>query len=186
MSYYKDIFTLLSSCASRQLDDITFRRAEVNVAVLMGQVEKYLRKISRKLSHSLKLEVEQEAGLSVAGDGVLLLFLFENLLDEAVRFPQTGVLKLSVFQENGFARFNFTDTRRNHTQAELNDLFYPALSRFHEGGTAGLQGTEFLVCKQIIREHDEFAGRRGCRINACPSSEGGYTVWFTIPLIVKK
>jgi len=65
-------------------------------------------------------------------------------------------------------------------------LFYPALSRFHEGGTAGLQGTEFLVCKQIIREHDEFAGRRGCRINACPSSEGGYTVWFTIPLIVKK
>ena len=42
---------------------------------------------------------------------------------------------------------------------------------FHEGGTAGLQGTEFLVCKQIIREHDEFAGRRGCRINACPSSE---------------
>lgn len=186
VSYYKDIFTLLSSCASRQLDDITFRRAEVNVAVLIGQVEKYLRKISRKLSYSLKLEVEQEAGLSVAGDGVLLLFLFENLLDEAVRFPQTGVLKLSVFQENGFARFNFTDTRRNHTQAELNDLFYPALSRFHESGTAGLQGTEFLVCKQIIREHDEFAGRRGCRINACPSSEGGYTVWFTIPLIVKK
>lgn len=186
VSYYKDIFTLLSSCASRQLDDITFRRAEVNVAVLIGQVEKYLRKISRKLSYSLKLEVEQEAGLSVAGDGVLLLFLFENLLDEAVRFPQTGVLKLSVFQENGFARFNFTDTRRSHTQAELNDLFYPALSRFHEGGTAGLQGTEFLVCKQIIREHDEFAGRRGCRINACPSSEGGYTVWFTIPLIVKK
>ena len=33
VSYYKDIFTLLSSCASRQLDDITFRRAEVNVAV---------------------------------------------------------------------------------------------------------------------------------------------------------
>nr|WP_320058379.1 hypothetical protein [uncultured Bacteroides sp.] len=44
-----------------------------------------------------------------------------------------------------------------------------------------LTGTEYLVCKQIIRDHDEFALRRGCRINAEPVAEGGFTVYFTIP-----
>lgn len=44
-----------------------------------------------------------------------------------------------------------------------------------------LTGTEYLICKQVIRDHDEFAGRRGCRINAQPAAEGGFTVWFTLP-----
>jgi hypothetical protein len=44
-----------------------------------------------------------------------------------------------------------------------------------------LVGVEYLLCKQIIREHDEFAGRRGCRMNAENRKEGGFVVWFTIP-----
>ena len=40
---------------------------------------------------------------------------------------------------------------------------------------------QLLICKQVIREHDEFAGRRGCRINAQPISNGGFMIWFTIP-----
>ena len=44
-----------------------------------------------------------------------------------------------------------------------------------------LSGTEYLICKQIIRDHDEFAGRRGCRINAEPAENGGFSVYFTIP-----
>ena len=49
------------------------------------------------------------------------------------------------------------------------------------GEKGELYGTEYLVCKQIIRDHDEFAGRRGCRINAEPAQEGGFTVYFTLP-----
>lgn len=186
VGYYKDIFTLLSSCASRQLDEITFRRTDVQVATIVSQAEKYFRKITRKLPYALNLETKLHTPLSVSGDSLLLVFLLENLLDESVRYPQPGILRLAVYEENGFARFDFTDTRRNHTQEELNDLFYPVLSHFQEEGGTGLQGTEFLVCKQIVREHDEFAGRRGCRINACPCVGGGYTVWFTIPLSTKK
>lgn len=47
------------------------------------------------------------------------------------------------------------------------------------GEKGELRGTEYLICKQIIRDHDEFAGRRGCRINAEPAQEGGFTVYFT-------
>lgn len=49
------------------------------------------------------------------------------------------------------------------------------------GEKGELRGTEYLVCKQIIRDHDEFAGRRGCRINAEPGKDGGFTVYFTLP-----
>ena len=75
----------------------------------------------------------------------------------------------------------FTDLRRSKTEDELNQLFYPDLTRMTAGEEGKLSGTEYLICKQIIRDHDEFAGRRGCRINAEPSIDGGFTVYFTIP-----
>ena len=78
-------------------------------------------------------------------------------------------------------RFLFTDTRRQKTREELNQLFYPNLTRMTAGERGELRGTEYLICKQIIRDHDEFTGRRGCRINAEPAKEGGFTVYFTIP-----
>ena len=34
-----------------------------------------------------------------------------------------------------------------------------------------LNGIEWMVCRQIVREHDEHTGRRGCRINAVNESE---------------
>jgi hypothetical protein len=45
-----------------------------------------------------------------------------------------------------------------------------------------LTGVEYLIAKQVIRDHDAYAGR-GCRIQAQPATpEGGLTVWFTLPL----
>ena len=80
-----------------------------------------------------------------------------------------------------YIRFLFTDTRREKSVTELNQLFYPNLARMTSGEKGELRGTEYLICKQIIRDHDEFAGRRGCRINAEPGKEGGFTIYFTLP-----
>ena len=182
VNYYKDIFGLLSSCAARQLDEVTFRRTEVSSEYLDEKLCRYFRKVSRKLPFGLTLDTRVPAGLIMSGDAVLLEFLFENLINEAVRYAEAGMIRVSASAgHNGFVQFRFTDTRRTFTQEELNGLFYPSLSRMYAGTSNELVGTEFLVCKQIIRDHDEFAGRRGCRINACPEPGGGYTVWFTIP-----
>ena len=54
------------------------------------------------------------------------------------------------------------------------------------GERGELCGTEYLICKQIIRDHDEFVGRRGCRINAEPLEKGGFVVYFTLPRYIKK
>ena len=68
----------------------------------------------------------------------------------------------------GIYTFSVYRYAQGKTREELNQLFYPDLSRMTAGEKGELYGTEYLVCKQIIRDHDEFAGRRGCRINAEP------------------
>ena len=200
IEYYKGIFTILSSCASRQLEEVTFRRTTLTVAELLVAAEKYFRKASKHHPNRIILETAaqfeslaqfetvaheetaaQEDDLRVIGDSNQLRFLFENLIDEALSVEKEGTLKLTAKADGAFVRFLFTDTRRQKSVAELNQLFYPNLARMTAGTDGELRETEYLVCKQIIRDHDEFAGRRGCRINAEPSPEGGFTVYFTVP-----
>lgn len=181
IEYYKGIFSILSSCASRQLEEVTFRRTIVPVAELVVAAEKYFHKSIKGKPNQIVLEIETESNLNVIGDVNQLRFLLENLIDEALTVPKDGILKLKAVADEGYVRFFFTDTRREKSVIELNQLFYPNLARMTGGEQGELQGTEYLVCKQIIRDHDEFAGRRGCRINAEPAVEGGFTVYFTLP-----
>ena len=117
----------------------------------------------------------------MVGDVTLLKYLLENLITEALAFKQEGVLELSIYKVDTFVRFDFRDSRRSYTVEELSLLFYPRLSRMKSGGQEDVVGTEYLICKQIIREHDEYSGRRGCRMNAEVHPEGGFVVWCTIP-----
>jgi len=181
VTYYKDVFTILSSCASRQLEEITFRRGVVDTRELGDAAHRYFKRVTRKIAIPLELDIQTEP-VSMVGDMVQLKFLLENLINEALTYKLAGRLELHMFKEGNFVRVNFIDRRQEYTQEELNQLFYPHLSRMKHQGEGVLTGTEYLVCKQIIREHDEFAGRRGCRINACPASGGGFMVWFTIPV----
>lgn len=186
IGYYKEVFVLLSSCAARQLDEVTFRRSEVPVIFLIEQSFKYFRKIKSKLSYSVDLIVDADDSLSVCGDKVLLLVLIENLLKEALRVEMAGTLRLQVQKENDYVKFSFTDLRRTCSQEELNHLFYPQIRQVKLLNSKELIGTEFLVCKQILREHDEYGVRRGCRINAQKTGKEEFTIWFTIPLSHKR
>ena len=180
IEYYKGIFTILSSCASRQLEEVTFRRTVIPVQELLDAAGKYFKKLMKNRSERIELEIESMEA-KVIGDVNQLRFLLENLIDEALTVREDGVIRLQARKDNEYIRFLFTDTRREKSVEELNQLFYPNLARMTSGEKGELRGTEYLVCKQIIRDHDEFAGRRGCRINAEPAEGGGFTVYFTIP-----
>lgn len=180
IEYYKGIFTILSSCASRQLEEVTFRRTVIPVQELLDAAGKYFKKLMKNRPERIELEIEPMEA-KVIGDVNQLRFLLENLIDEALTVREDGVIRLQARKDNEYVRFLFTDTRREKSVEELNQLFYPNLARMTSGEKGELRGTEYLVCKQIIRDHDEFAGRRGCRINAEPAEGGGFTVYFTIP-----
>ena len=180
ISYYKDIFTLLSSCAARQLEEITFRRGVVKAGELADYAVRYIKRAGKRMPHRVELRTEVEH-VSVLGDVIQLKFMLENLIDEALSYEVDGLLELCIYKDKDFVRFDFRDTRREKSQEELNLLFYPHLSRMKQGQEGVLTGTEYLICKQVIRDHDEFAGRRGWRINAEPAQGGGFTVYFTVP-----
>jgi len=181
IEYYKGIFTILSSCASRQLEEVTFRRGIISVPELFALAEKYFRKANKGKGVAVSFST-RAIDERVVGDFIQLRFLLENLIDEALSVPLGGEIHLAATVDGEYIRFLFTDMRRTKTREELNQLFYPNLERMTATGEKGeLRGTEYLVCKQIIRDHDEFAGKRGCRINAEPAENSGFTVYFTIP-----
>ena len=180
IGYYKDVFTILASCASRQLEEVTFRRGVVKAVDLVEALRRYFKRVTKRMSCQLDLQIEVE-DVCIICDAIQLKFLLENLVNEALACVETGKLELRVYREGNFVRFDFIDRRREYSQEELNQLFYPHLSRMHHQGEGLLIGTEYLVCKQIVRDHDEFAGRRGCRMNACQAPGGGFMVWFTLP-----
>lgn len=184
IEYYKGVFSILSQCASRQLEEVTFRRTTISVVELLAVAERYFHKVSRRITASVVFDTKS-IDESVIGDINQLRFLLENLIDEALSIPVSGKIYLTCAVEDDFVRFLFTDMRLEKTKEELNQLFYPNLVRMTAGKKGELCGTEYLICKQIIREHDEFAGRRGCRINAEPEI-GGFTVYFTLPRYLKR
>lgn len=180
VGYYKDIYTTLSAWASRQLEEVTFRRTTVSAKDLAAYASRYFKRLVNKAGIHIDLVVHV-ADVYMVGDVTLLKYLLENLIAEALAFKQEGVLELSIYKVDTFVRFDFRDSRRSYTVEELSLLFYPRLSRMKSGGQEGVVGTEYLICKQIIREHDEYSGRRGCRMNAEVHPEGGFVVWCTIP-----
>ena len=178
--YYKDVFAMLSSCASRQLEEVTFRRSVVKAMDLSDAATRYFKRATKKRFGRLEWKTEVTS-VEMTGDVIQLKYLLENLINEALTHPEEGELELRIYKEGDFVRFDFIDRRRCPSQEELNQLFYPRLSHIQHRSEGVLSGTEYLVCKQIIRDHDEFAGRRGCRMNACQAEGGGFMVWFTIP-----
>lgn len=47
IEYYKEVFSILSRCASRQLEEVAFRRSPVSVGELMEAARKHFRKASK-------------------------------------------------------------------------------------------------------------------------------------------
>ena len=181
VGYYRDVFKILSGCAARQLEDVTFRRGTVDAREMAAEAAAYMKRAARKARIDIDLTVEVEEGLTMTADRVLVALLLHSLADAALRLTDPGAIRLEARADGRFVRFDFTDSRGSFSQKELDLLFSPDPSNMRVDGAGGLVGAEYLICKQIVRDHDEFAGRRGCRINAERAEGGGCKVWFTLP-----
>ena len=117
IEYYKGIFTILSSCASRQLEEVTFRRTVIPVQELLDAAGKYFKKLIKNRPERIELEIEPMEA-KVIGDVNQLRFLLENLIDEALTVREDGVIRLQARKDNEYVRFLFTDTRREKSVEE--------------------------------------------------------------------
>lgn len=173
--YYKEIYTILCEQAARQLAVAQFKRRVFPLSEVFNRAEIAFGKVCRRMKVEASVKF-QTTDLTVRGDEELVLFLIENLLAAALRRGESenkGQMAFGVFAEadGSFVRVTFVDQRPLYSFEEICNLFTPDMRHIW-----------FLLCRQIIREHDVYFNHCGCRIEAEPlSAEGGVRIWFTIP-----
>ena len=179
IDYYRVVFTTLTNCALRQLEEVTFRRSEVEVEALLQRVALYHAKLVRQNHDAPELVVESNKE-QVLCDVDLIDFLLEQLIDAAIAVSPTDYLTLQTNTDGEFVRFTLVNTSRTPSIETIKNLFSPSSMRHGNVKEYRLKGSEYMICRQIIREHDDYFNHVGCRITAELIS-GGYTIWFTLP-----
>ena len=180
VGYYKTIFSMLTACASRQLDEVTFRRTTIEADALLDEALRYHSRRRKLYPEAPELTIEG-GQIQVSCDAQLISFLLEQLIDASLAESAQDKLVLRVRTEGGFARFTLINASRVMDREVMNNLFAPSPERLKETPDGKVCGMEYVVARQIIREHDSYFGHVGCRIKAEPLDEG-YSVWFTIPI----
>ena len=120
------------------------------------------------MGYSGKVKMES-LDFKVSADRMMLQYLLENLLDRGM--ADGGDMTLSAVSDGGFVRFMLQRKCAVPDAEVLDGLFTPLMNK---------DNMAYVLCRQIIREHDEAFGHPGCRINA-ESSDDGILIWFTVP-----
>lgn len=190
ITYYKEVYTLLSDCAARQLETVLFRRKDVPVADVATHAEKTFRRLYKKVDKDCEITFLAEVAPNVhpvIADTTMLQYLVENVLSALIDYKSSGILRLNIAESGEFVKFAFEFDGISLTAEQLHTLFYPDNLRY-DAETDTLYGAQYLIARQIVREHDEHV-RRGCRIYAEPLTAGtgrGVRIVFTIPVQMKK
>lgn len=198
VDYYSEVYSTLAACAARQLEESTFRRSSVSIDGLFSYAVRYFnrrRNERKERPEKLSLPVPARDGerqeatgeraasapslpeltasqthLFAEGDEVLLRYLLEVLLDDALAQDDAASLSLDAESDAGFVRISLTDEQRTLSAEELHDFFEPSTEHAR------------VLLRQIIREHDEYFDHPGCRIVAQRFAEkGGLRISFSIP-----
>lgn len=182
LRYYKGTFALLSENVTRQSGNVNFRRTYVPVADVVGFVAKQVQRFGRKKGISIDFETNEiDSGELVIGDVELLQYLAENIVAALMSVTADGKIRLDFEVSDKFGKFVVTDCRSWHPEVDAKTLFYADTLKIDDSD-GRLHGVHYLVCKQIVREHDDRCGTRGCRIYAGQSVETNqFRLVFAIP-----
>ena len=99
----------------------------------------------------------------------MLEYLAESLIDRGM--ADGGDMLFKAVEDGRFVRFELHRKCAVPEPEVLDSLFTPLMNK---------ENMAYVLCRQIIREHDEAFGHPGCRINA-ESEPDGIVIWFTVP-----
>ena len=183
LSYYKEVFTILSACAGKQVEKVLFKRMMLSAQTIGEMAKKSFNRLRKKMQGKGELRVADGQGVKVQGDKVFIQALLDNIISLYFEHHSGGDLVLDFDMSDGFAKFAFTDTAYRYEDEEMSQLFYVDNIKY-DALSDRLIGAQYLLCRQIIREHDAYAVRRGCRIYVenCEDGQGSRFI-FTLPLV---
>lgn len=181
LHYYKEVFTVLSQCAMKQLEQTAFKRRIIPVSEVVAMIEQLRDKYKTTIDISIALNDSMSSDTRVVCDPVMLQYMLDSLISstdiEDKNQKCIPTFSISIFAEGQFCQFTITDSRKHWNAEQISNLFY-ADSLKYNPDTDQLKGSEYILCKQIIREHDDHCGVRGCKIYATQPN----MLTFTLPL----
>ena len=172
-TYYKEVFTLLSVNASRQMEDVHFRR----MAVPLQDVVRHVSMIPSDDSSN-----PSDADILLLGDSVMLRYLRDSITAALRDFCGETEVVVQAQPSGDFVTLTFSSAKGHFTAEQLHNMFYPENLRY-DADNDSLHGAQLLIAKQIVRLHDDYV-RRGCRIEARPANAkdgSGLSVCVTLP-----
>ena len=172
VEYYREIFGILSQYALSQTTGQLLHRDVFAVSDIFGQVPAFVKKVQSKTGYNGKVSVEA-SDLTVSADNVMLKYLIESLIERGM--TEGGDMRLDAVAHGEFVRFELHRNCTAPSSGVLDGLFTPLMNK---------ENMAYVICRQIIREHDEAFGHPGCRINA-EAEENGMVIWFTVPAVKK-
>jgi len=168
VDFYREIFGILSQYALSQISGQLMHRDVFAARELADHAEQFVRKTGGKAGYGGKLSVECE-DVTVSADRVMIEYLLDSLLSRGM--TDGGDMRLEMTANGGFVRFALHRECTVPDAVALDGLFTPLMNK---------DDMSYVICRQIIREHDEAFGHPGCRINA-ETEQGGMVIWFTVP-----
>lgn len=168
VDYYREIFCILSQYALSQTTGRLLRRDVFAVSGIMERISAYINKVQSKSGYDGTVSIQAQ-DVMVNADRVMLEYLIESLLDRGM--TEGGDMMLKAVADGTFVRFELHRKCVTPSSETLDGLFTPLMNK---------DNMAYVICRQIIREHDEAFGHPGCRINA-ESEQGGMVIWFTVP-----
>lgn len=182
LSYYKEVFTILSTCAGKQVEKVLFKRTMLSSQIIAEMTERLFKKQQKKMRVKTSLKVSGASGQTIQGDKIFIQTLIENILSLYFEHESGGDLLLHFDIQDGFVKFVFTDTAYRYVDQDVSQLFYIDNLKY-DAQSDTLTGAQYMICRQIVREHDAYSPRRGCRIYVENDEDGqGSSFIFTLPV----
>ena len=176
MGYYSSIFGILSNCAMRELNDMSFSVTHVRLSQIFDDAVRYVARCSKRNGKEISLRYEN-ADIVVGVDVDMVTCLFESLLDAAMRYSAPGTLVLRAIENDDVVSIELVDNRIVLSNDEVAEIFTPSERNITD---TGLVGMEYLVAKEVVRLHEDYTGKYGGRMEA-RSDVSGTIILFTLP-----
>lgn len=142
--------------------------------LLQDEIDKYRSYLSQS-SIELTLQLTSKT-IAVYADKTRLYQLFENILNNAIKYSKASKLNISLQQASNQALITFEDNGVGVAEQHLDNLF-EYLYRVDESRNRkdGGSGLGLSICKRIVEDHDG-------RIIANKSPLGGLAIMIVLPI----
>lgn len=166
VSHYRHLYMLLYEQAYRELSFSSVHLCSVDIALLIRAAENKVKSYARIHGDRPSFSSKADAQVRIFADTMMMSELVNRLLTPGLAGADTVMLVASVMNDVVEVRLSFTGETRDK---EALDASFSALSSY----------TDYLVARQIVREHDALCGFPGLRLQAEPSADG-YDIVFTM------